>query len=104
MVLKNNQVFWEDHSCISPDVSHHPVAPVCEADAFLNDLANGNNYWIGGYPKDSTWVWSDFTSFDYDSDYNYSSGQCLLQASSRYGQGWSSVSCTSYEYYFICKQ
>ena len=29
MVLKNNQVWWEDHSCIAPNVQHHMVAPVC---------------------------------------------------------------------------
>ena len=194
MVLKNNAVSWEDHryityklwfapfshiflSCISPDVSHHPVAPVCQADtassapttttttttttasttttmscpsgwsefqggcykfygsstetwhladatcltegarltsvhsveeeSFLNDLANGNSYWIGGYPKGiSTWVWSDFTSFDFDNDYSTSSDQCLVQSSSHYGSGWSSSYCSSssYEYYFICKQ
>lgn len=32
MVLKNRAVYWEDHSCTSPEVSHHPVAPVCQAD------------------------------------------------------------------------
>ena len=139
-------------SCISPDVSHHPVAPVCQADTsasapttsttstaaptttimtcpsgwtefqggcyqffgsttetwvvadafclaagarltsvhseeeedFLNGLSNGNNFWIGGYPSDNTWVW---------------------QTASHFGQGWSSSYCssTSYEYYFICK-
>ena len=77
-----------------------------EEDAFLNDLANGNSYWIGGYPKDSTWVWSDFTSLDYYIDYSVDEGQCLFQSSSRYGQGWSSTYCssTSAEFYFICKQ
>jgi len=32
MVLKNNQVWWEDHDCLSTDVKHHPVAPVCQQD------------------------------------------------------------------------
>ena len=76
-----------------------------EEDAFLNDLANGNTYWIGGYPKDDTWVWSDFTSFgDFDNSYSVSEDYCLLQSSSHYGQGWSSSSCSSNEFYFICKQ
>jgi len=172
MVLRNNEVFWEDHSCISPDVSHHPVAPVCQADTstiapststtstasptttamscpsgwtefqrgcyklfsssetwviadslclaegarltsvhsmeeedFLNSLSNGNSYWIGGYPKDNSWVWSDFSSFDYQHGYDNNNDQCLYQYYSHIGSGWSSHSCatTNYEYYRICK-
>merc|ERR1712226_1729080 len=32
MALRNNEVTWEDHSCTAPEVSHHPVAPVCQTD------------------------------------------------------------------------
>jgi len=32
LVLKNNQVQWEDHDCLSPDVKHHAVAPVCQTE------------------------------------------------------------------------
>merc|ERR1712227_510952 len=167
MVLRNNLVNWEDHSCIAPDVSHHTVAPVCqigtlesavttttttttttavscpsgwtefdencykfyssdrswyESDAaclvegatlasvhsvqednFLMDLSNGNTYWIGGYPKDSTWVWSDFTELDYTNYYSTSQGQCLIQKDSYYSSGWSTSSCSSYNYSYICK-
>ena len=156
-------------SCISPDVSHHPVAPVCQADTsatapsttststaaptttttscpsewtefqggcyrfygsyeqwfvadasclvdgarltsvhsweeqhFLNDLSNGNNYWIGGYPSDNTWVWSDFTNFDFDNSYSVSHSNCLIQEASQFEQGWSSAYCNG-QYAFICK-
>jgi len=37
MVLKNNQVWWEDHDCLSPDVKHHPVAPVCQQDTTASE-------------------------------------------------------------------
>ena len=76
-----------------------------EEDSFLNNLANGRNYWIGGYPKARTWVWSDFTSFDFD-DYSQSAaGGCLYQSNTNYGQGWTSATCSyNYNFYFICKQ
>ena len=139
-------------SCISPDVSHHPVAPVCQADTtmscpsgwtkfqggcyqffgsttetwvvanafclaagarltsvhseeeedFLNDLSNGNNFWIGGYPSDNSWVWSDFTNYDFDNSYSVSHSNCLIQEASQFEQGWSSAYCNG-QYAFICK-
>ena len=74
-----------------------------EEDAFLKELANGSTYWIGGYPKDSTWVWSDFTELDYTNYYSTSQGQCLIQKDSYYSSGWSTSSCSSYNYSYICK-
>jgi len=170
MVLKNSAVYWEDHSCTAPEVSHRTVAPVCQADTqdsvvtttttttalptttsvqcesgwtnfngscfkfissgqywttadayclqygaklasihsrsendFLNTLAGSNDYWIGGYPKDNSWVWSDLSEFDYSEYYDVSTGgYCLYQD---YGKsGWTSSYCDqSYQKYFICK-
>ena len=76
-----------------------------EEEDFLNSLSNGNSYWIGGYPKDNSWVWSDFSSFDYQHGYDNNNDQCLYQYYSHIGSGWSSHSCatTNYEYYRICK-
>lgn len=155
-------------SCLAPEVSHHPVAPVCQvqtlsskpttttpapttttalscpdgwtefqnncylhiesnyywtnADAyclargarlasvhskegndFLETLAGGNSFWIGGYPQGSTWVWSDFSEYDYEDFYSSSAGECLYQYSSHYGNGWNTDSCTSDSHYFTCK-
>ena len=177
MVLRNNLVVWEDHSCTAPEVSHHSVAPVCQADTeeslppsttttttpaptttpfscqpgwsafngscykffydstqtwtsamtecltegaaltsvhsreeddFLNDLAEGNSYWLGGYPNDNTWVWADYTDFDYTHNYGLTpgSGNCILQPSSTYGSGWNDYPCSSssYRYNYICKK
>ena len=175
MVLKNNAVTWEDHSCTAPEISHHPVAPVCQADTsdsmpttststtplptttpftceagwtpyngscyklvesqqawmnamadcitegaaltsahsrededFLNDLAEGNSYWLGGYPSGNTWVWADYTDFDYSHDYSLKPGNnyCIYQPSTSYGTGWDDHSCTSssYAHYYICKK
>jgi len=169
MVLRSNEVYWEDHSCLAPDVSHHEVAPVCQvntlasqpttttttqptttavscpgqwtefegscyrhfadreyywttADAlclsegarltsihseaendFLNSLAGGNSYWIGGYPRDSSWVWSDFSEYDYKHLYVTSQGECLYQSRSYYESGWTSTSCSSSSLYYTCK-
>ena len=76
-----------------------------EENEFLNTFANGESFWIGGYPQDNTWVWSDFSDFDYDGTYSVSNGQCLYQSNSYYGNGWSSHSCSSssYQYAYICK-
>ena len=168
MVLKNNQVFWEDHNCLSPDVKHHPVAPVCqqditsseqhttteqpetstvlscpdnwtefnnncyqfvsssmywsdadtnclkkggrltsvhsaEEDKFLQSLASGNSFWLGGYPSGDTWGWSDGTDFDYTNFYSTDQGNCLYQYSSYYSSGWTTADCIYPAYYFICK-
>ena len=79
-----------------------------EQNEFFNQMAQGNTYWIGGYPNGSsiTWVWSDLTEFDY-SDYNsvISAGDCLYQLSSNYDNGWNSNYCdsSSYRYSYICK-
>ena len=166
MVVKNNQFSWEDHKCQAPDVSNHPVAPVCqlattasqtttaapettttpdlqckadwtefqghcykyfgssaywttadvnclgeggrlasvhsaEEDQFLQSLANGNNYWMGGYPSDNTWVWSDGTEYDYVGDvYSMDNGECIAY---RNGYGWYTYSCTNDGFYYICK-
>merc|ERR1712227_547208 len=77
MVLRNNQVFWEDHSCIPPDVSHHPVAPVCQADTGISaptttttttttnamSCLSGWSEFQGGcykfYGQSETWVYAD---------------------------------------------
>jgi len=32
MVLRNSAVYWEDHSCTAPEISHHSVAPLCQTD------------------------------------------------------------------------
>jgi len=171
MVLRNNEVWWEDHNCLAPDVQHHSVAPVCqrhtnataaetttaqpetttvfrcpdtwtefddscykmlsaisywyeaenecrnnggrltsvhsiEEETFLNDLAQNNDYWIGGYPLGSSWIWTDGTSYDYDHRYSVSEGYCLLQDNSYYGSGWTSNSCSSSSRsntYALCK-
>ena len=66
-----------------------------EEDSFLKDLSGGNSYWIGGYPKDSTWVWSDFSELDYTNYYSTDSGYCLYQSSNYYSYGWTTNSCTS---------
>ena len=170
MVLRNNEVWWEDHNCLAPDVQHHSVAPVCqrhtnataaetttaqpetttifscpdtwtefdnscykmlsaipywyqaesecrdnggrltsvhsiEEETFLNDLAQNNDYWIGGYPLGSSWIWTDGTSYDYDHRYSVSTGYCMLQDNSYYGSGWTSISCSSSRSntYALCK-
>jgi len=168
MVVKNNQFSWEDHKCQAPDVSNHPVAPVCqlattasqtttaapettttpvlqckadwtefqghcykfsgtsnsyywtssdaiclgeggrlasvhsaEEDQFLQSLANGNNYWMGGYPSDNTWVWSDGTEYDYVGNvYSMDNGECIAYQN---GYGWYTYSCTNDGFYYICK-
>ena len=92
-----------DAICLSDGARLTSVHSEEELD-FLNDLSGGYNYWIGGYPKDNTWVWSDFTGFDFDHSYEYYAGQCLYQSSSHYGSGWSSSSCSTSNTYFICKQ
>ena len=76
-----------------------------EEENFLNNLSGGGSYFIGGYPKDNTWVWSDFTVFDYDNTYtNIYDGYCLYQSSDYIGDGWSSRDCrTDYNYHRICK-
>ena len=78
-----------------------------EEEDFLNDLADGNGYWLGGYPDGNTWVWADYTDFDYTHDYNLSpgNGYCLVQSGNQYGKGWSSTYCSSssYQYRYICK-
>ena len=74
-----------------------------EENEFLNTFANGDSFWIGGYPQDDTWVWSDFSEFDYDGAYSTSSGSCLYQSNSHYGNGWSTSSCSSTQIHFICK-
>ena len=72
-------------------------------------MAQGNNYWIGGYPNGSsgsgTWVWSDLTDFDYSDNYDVDAGYCLYQASSYYDNGWTTHSCdsSSWMYSYICK-
>ena len=76
-----------------------------EEETFLNDLANGNDYWIGAFPANSKYFWSDGTRFDYEHWYNQDSRYCVVQTSSRYGDGWSASNCysSSYRYYSICK-
>ena len=79
-----------------------------EENDFLNTLANGPSYWIGGYPNDTiqkSWVWSDFTEFDYDGTYSTSAGSCLYQSQSSYGIGWKTYPCdsSSYDLFYICK-
>ena len=36
MVVKNNQFSWEDHNCEDPEVSHHPVAPICQQETTIS--------------------------------------------------------------------
>lgn len=36
MVVKNNQFSWEDHNCEDPEVSHHPVAPICQQETTVS--------------------------------------------------------------------
>ena len=169
MVLKNNQVWWEDHNCLAPDVHHHAVAPICQKDTtasqpqttteqpetttvlscpdqwtefdgncyqyfatnsywanadtdcllnggrltsihsseeeeFFQSLAGGNSFWIGGYPKDNSWVWSDGTDLDYTHFHTEVAGYCLYQDASYYSSGWSQDYCTSSSsHYYICK-
>ena len=91
-----------DAACLVEGATLASVHSVQE-DNFLMDLSNGNTYWIGGYPKDSTWVWSDFTELDYTNYYSTSSSGCLVQGSSHYSDGWSTASCSSYDYSYICK-
>ena len=66
-----------------------------EEDNFLKDLSNGNSYWIGAYPKESSWIWSDFTEFDFTNFYTVTSRMCLYQDSSYYSNGWSSAPCAA---------
>ena len=76
-----------------------------EENNFLLDLAKGNSYWIGGYPKDSSWVWSDFTDLDFTAFYDMVTGECMYQKEDEYSFGWNTVSCSSsdYEKGYICK-
>jgi Lectin C-type domain len=33
MVLRNNIIWWEDHSCLIHDIAQHAVAPICQHDS-----------------------------------------------------------------------
>ena len=76
-----------------------------EEEDFLNDLSGGNSYWLGGYPVGTTWVWADFTDFDYTHDYNLRPeyDYCIYQSQGYYGSGWLDNSCTGNSFYYICK-
>ena len=58
---------------------------------------------MGGYPKDNSWVWSDFTDLDYTDYYDMDYGQCMYQRNSEYDSGWNCISCDHDGYYYICK-
>ena len=73
-----------------------------EENDFLNTLAMGSNYWIGGYPRGSEWVWSDLSEFDYDHYYSTREGHCLYQNGNNYGNGWSTDDCAYDAHYFTC--
>ena len=78
-----------------------------EEDDFLNELGDGNNYWLGGYPNDYTWFWVDYTDFDYTHEYDVDPGyaRCLYQSGSYYGSGWSNTYCTdNSKLSYICKK
>ena len=74
---------------------------------FLQNLAGGDNYWLGGYPSsvETDWVWSDMTHFEYYSIHDAHYDNCLYQSSEYYDMGWSSASCdsSSRAYAYICK-
>jgi len=168
LAIKNNHVSWEDHNCLSPDVKHHAVAPVCQRDTtssqpqttteqpettpaetcpsewsefnsncykffglytywadadtfcsqeggsitsvhskeeqkFLQSLANGSSFWLGGYMTNHGMVWSDGTDFDYDNIQFTSSGTCLFLNSIHYDSGWTMADCQKDGIGYICK-
>ena len=82
MVLKNNQVWWEDHDCLSPDVKHHPVAPVCQQDTTASEEQTTTQQ-----PETTTVVtcpenWTEFNQscyryFSSDSYWRYAEDLCL---------------------------
>ena len=37
MVVKNNQIWWEDHSCNKPYAQHNMVAPLCQRDTSADE-------------------------------------------------------------------
>jgi len=75
-----------------------------EEDSFLQSIATGSSFWIGGYPNnEGDWVWSDGSDFDYINSYDANTG-CLYQSYGHYNFGWSSALCDTYYYKtFICK-
>jgi len=73
---------------------------------FLQSLASGDSFWLGGYPTgEGDWVWSDLTDFDYLNDYDAISSGCLFQHQNSYSDGWSSTKCdtSGYAFFFVCK-
>ena len=74
-----------------------------EENEFLNNLSQGNSYLMGGYPKDNSWVWSDFSDLDYTDYYDMDYGQCMYQNSGEYSSGWNCVTCDNDGWNYICK-
>ena len=76
-------------------------------DIFLQTLAGGDSFWLGGYPSavETDWVWADMTVFEHYHIYDAHYDSCLYQSSAYYDYGWSSASCdsSSRTYAYICK-
>ena len=73
---------------------------------FLQSLASGDSFWLGGYHTgEGDWVWSDLSDFDYLNDYDAISSGCLFQHQNSYSAGWSSTKCdtSGYAFFFVCK-
>ena len=102
--LSNSAWVDNDAYCLAEGARLPSIHSKDEED-FLNSLSGGLSYFIGGYPKDNTWVYSDFTVFDYDHTYiNIYNGYCLYQSSDYIGNGWSTRECSeNRDYHIICK-
>ena len=84
MVLKNNQVLWEDHNCLAPEVQHHMVAPVCQQDTSASEAQTTTQQ-----PETTTLFfcpdsWSEFNGSCYNlfastSFWTTADTQCLIE-------------------------
>ena len=84
MVLKNNKVWWEDHNCLTAEVQHHMVAPVCQQDTSASEAQTTTQQ-----PETTTEFfcpdsWSEFNGscYKYSTSSSYwttADTQCLIE-------------------------
>jgi len=101
--LESSWVVAEEY-CKGQD-AHLASVHSSEEDAFIQNLAGGESFWLGGEPDGTAWKWSDETPMDYTNYYygDHQPGECLFQELDLYENGWSTSYC-GYKTSFVCKQ